>query len=36
LDDARRRFMLHVHEGEEPVEPVVAEQEHEKEQEKAG
>jgi NitT/TauT family transport system ATP-binding protein len=35
-DDARRRFMLHVHEGEEPVEPVVAEQEHEKEQEKAG
>jgi NitT/TauT family transport system ATP-binding protein len=32
-DDSRRRFMLHVHEGEEPV---VAEHEEEKEQEKAG
>jgi NitT/TauT family transport system ATP-binding protein len=35
-DDARRRFMLHVHDGDEPVAAVVAEQEEEKEQEKAG
>ena len=35
-DDARRRFMLHVHDGDDPVAAVVAEQEEEKEQEKAG
>jgi NitT/TauT family transport system ATP-binding protein len=34
-DDARRRFTLHVHEGEEPAEPI-AEREKEQEQEKAG